>query len=106
MEQEEFYLRIHYKNKTIRYRLNDPNATLNVLMQNLRHSVDAEGKAIFDLPNVDNDLIPVEYYFGKKDENDNNIILNPKIGKTECCLRDYNVKSGDTLEVIMDPIAG
>ena len=44
--------------------------------------------------------------FGKKDENDNFIILNPKIGKTECCLRDYNVKSGDTLEVIMDPIAG
>ena len=106
MERDDFYLRVHYKNKTIRYKLIDPNATLNVLMQNLRHSTDETGKAIFDLPNVDKDGVVVEYFFGKKDENDNFIILNPKIGKTECCLRDYNVKSGDTLEVIMDPIAG
>ena len=75
-------------------------------MQNLRHSTDENGKAIFELPNVDKDGVVVEYFFGKKDENDNFIILNPKIGKTECCLRDYNVKSGDTVEVIMDPIAG
>ena len=45
MERDDFYLRVHYKNKTIRYKLIDPNATLNVLMQNLRHSTDENGKA-------------------------------------------------------------
>ena len=34
------------------------------------------------------------------------IILQPKVGKTKKTLLDYNVKAGDTLEVISDPIAG
>lgn len=51
--------------------------------------------------------VPTEYFFGKKDEaTGRDIILQPKVGKTKKTLLDYNVKSGDTLEIISDPIAG
>lgn len=103
---EEFYIKIHYKNKTVKFKLDDPNKNLGVLMDNLKKSKDNNGLNHFELPNVDSDGVIVEYFFGKKDENGNDIILHPKIGKTEQCLRDYNVKNGDTLEVIMDPVAG
>lgn len=107
MGKENFYLRLSYKNKTIRFQVSNPNDTLKVLMQRLREECkDVNGNPIFELPNVDKDGAVVEYFFGKKDENDNYIILHPTQGKTEQCLRDYNIKSGETLEVIMDPIAG
>ncbi|MDL2326855.1 hypothetical protein LJC67_07245, partial [Bacteroidales bacterium OttesenSCG-928-A14] len=88
------------------YKLDDPNKNLGLLMDNLKMSRDKDGNPHFDLPNVDSDGVIVEYFFGKKDENGNDIILHPKIGKTEQCLRDYNVKTGETLDVIMDPVAG
>ena len=75
-------------------------------MNNLRQAVDNTGTRIFDLPEMI-DYVPTEYFFGKKDEaTGRDIILQPKVGKTKKTLLDYNVKSGDTLEIISDPIAG
>ena len=52
------------------------------------------------------DFSPTEYYFGKKDSEAGNIVLYPKEGKKLFYLQDYNIKNGDTLEIIPDPIAG
>lgn len=103
---EDFFLFLRYKNKTIKFKVTDPNTELEVLMNNLRKAVDATGTRIFDLPEMI-DYVPTEYFFGKKDETTGrDIILQPRIGKTTKCLLDYNVKPGDTLEIISDPIAG
>ena len=75
-------------------------------MNNLRQAVDSTGERVFDMPEMI-DYVPSEYFFGKKDETTGrDIILQPKVGKTAKTLLDYNVKSGDTLEIISDPIAG
>ncbi|MBR3710209.1 MAG: hypothetical protein IKM99_04525 [Bacteroidales bacterium] len=103
---EDFFLFLRYKNKTIKFKITDPNTDLEVLMNNLRKAVDNTGTRIFDLPEMI-DYVPTEYFFGKKDEvTGRDIILQPKVGKTKKTLLDYNVKPGDTLEVISDPIAG
>lgn len=103
---EDFFLFLRYKNKTIKFKVADPNTDLEVLMTNLRKAVDNTGTRIFDLPEMI-DYVPTEYFFGKKDETTGrDIILQPKIGKTKKTLLDYNVKPGDTLEIISDPIAG
>lgn len=103
---EDFFLFLRYKNKTIKFKVTDPNTELEILMNNLRKAVDATGTRIFDLPEMI-DYVPTEYFFGKKDETTGrDIILQPKIGKTPKTLLDYNVKPGDTLEIISDPIAG
>ena len=103
---DDFFLFLRYKNKTIKFKVTDPNTELEVLMNNLRKAVDATGTRIFDLPEMI-DYVPTEYFFGKKDETTGrDIILQPKIGKTPKTLLDYNVKPGDTLEIISDPIAG
>ena len=103
---EDFFLFLRYKNKTIKFKVTDPNTDLEVLMTNLRKAVDNTGTRIFDLPEMI-DYVPTEYFFGKKDETTGrDIILQPKIGKTKKTLFDYNVKPGDTLEIISDPIAG
>ena len=60
----------------------------------------------FDMPAVDPSGAPINYYFGKLDENGQAIILNPKVGKTEQYLHDYNINNGDALTVIYEPIAG
>ncbi len=103
---EDFHLFLRYKNKTIKFKITDPTTGLEVLMGNLRQAVDNTGTRIFDLPEMI-DYVPTEYFFGKKDEaTGRDIILQPKVGKTKKTLLDYNVKSGDTLEIISDPIAG
>ncbi len=103
---EDFFLFLRYKNKTIKFKVTDPTTELEILMNNLRKAVDATGTRIFDLPEMI-DYVPTEYFFGKKDEaTGRDIILQPKIGKTTKTLLDYNVKPGDTLEIISDPIAG
>ena len=103
---EDFFLFLRYKNKTIKFKITDPSTDLEVLMSNLRKAVDNTGARIFDLPEMI-DYVPTEYFFGKKDEvTGRDIILKPKVGKTAKTLLDYNVKAGDTLEVISDPIAG
>ncbi|MBO6026739.1 MAG: hypothetical protein J6P73_05785 [Bacteroidales bacterium] len=103
---EEYFLFLRYKNKTIKFRVSDPTTGLEVLMNNLRQAVDNTGERVFDMPEMI-DYVPSEYFFGKKDETTGrDIILQPKVGKTAKTLLDYNVKSGDTLEIISDPIAG
>lgn len=103
---EEFFLFLRYKNKTIKFKVTNPATELETLMNNLRKAVDATGTRIFDLPEMI-DYVPTEYFFGKKDETTGrDIILQPKIGKSPKTLLDYNVKPGDTLEIISDPIAG
>lgn len=103
---EDFFLFLRYKNKTIKFRVSDPTTGLEVLMNNLRQAVDNTGERIFDMPEMI-DYVPSEYFFGKKDEiTGRDIILQPKVGKTAKTLLDYNVKTGDTLEIISDPIAG
>lgn len=103
---EEFHLFLRYKNKTIKFKVTNPATELENLMANLRKAVDAAGTRIFDMPEMI-DYVPTEYFFGKKDEvTGRDIILQPKVGKTPKSLLDYNVKSGDTLEIISDPIAG
>ncbi len=95
-----------YKNKTIKFKINNPATESEVLMSNLRKAVDNTGTRIFDLSEMI-DYVPTEYFFGKKDETtERDIILQPKVGKTNKTLLDYNVKAGDTLKVISDPIAG
>ena len=103
---EDFFLFLRYKNKTIKFRVSDPTTGLEVLMNNLRQAVDNTGERIFDMPEMI-DYVPSEYFFGKKDEiTGRDIILQPKVGKTAKTLLDYNVKTGDTLEIISDPIVG
>lgn len=103
---EDFYLKLRYKNKLVKFKVNDPHSTLEVLMNNLRFAVDEKGNKVFDMPEMI-DFVPTEYFFGKRDEaTGRDIILQPKVGKTNKTLADYNVKNGDTLEVISDPIAG
>ena len=47
---EDFFLFLRYKNKTIKFKVTDPNTDLEVLMTNLRKAVDNTGTRIFDLP--------------------------------------------------------
>lgn len=103
---EKFYLNIRFKNQTTKVIVDDPNSNLDVLVTNLRNLKDPSGKHYFDLPNMDIEGAPVNYLFGKTDENGKLILLHSKKGKTEYCLRDYNVKSGDSIELVGDYVAG
>lgn len=105
MENEKFYLFLRYNNKTVKFEIKNVNTSLEDLMKNLKKAVDANGKHIFDLPDMI-DFSPTEYYFGKNDKVAGNMVLYPKEGKKLFYLQDYNIKNGDTLEIIPDPIAG
>ena len=84
---EDYFLDITYKNKTVRFRVVNPDAPLSQLMTNLRHAVD--------------------YFFGKEDPTVNEVrVLRPRIGKTDKKLKDYNVNNGDRLFLIPDPFPG
>jgi hypothetical protein len=100
MEDNNFFLFITYKGKTVKFKVQNPADSLEVLMEKLRKL------QIFEMPNVDPSGAPVVYYFGKTDENGQSIILNPRIGKTDMFLHDYNVNNNDSLSVILDPIPG
>ena len=104
--EDKFYLNIQYKNTKQKVQVTDPNCGLDVLIQNLKHLQDREGKYMFDMPTMDVEGTPNDYVFGKIEENGQVSLLHPKRGKTEFCLRDYNVQSGDTLELVPDPKAG
>jgi hypothetical protein len=103
---ETYYLYLRYENKKRKIEVTDPNSNLEVLMDNLKHLQDQDGKFMFDMPNAASDGSIIDYYFGKMDENGQPIILHPKSGKTQYCLGDYNVKSGDTLDLVADPRPG
>lgn len=103
---EDYFLFVTYKGKTVKFKILNPSDSLNTLMEKLRKLKDTTGVPIFDLPNVDPSGAPINYYFGKVDDNGQQIILNPKVGKTELYLHDYNVQNGDKVIVIYEPIAG
>lgn len=104
---EEFLLDIIYKNKTVKFRVVNPDAPLSTLMTNLRHAIGNDGKLIFDFPSIDNTGAPLDYFFGKEDPAVHEIrVLRPRIGKQDQTLADYNVKSGDKLFLVPDPFPG
>ena len=104
MEDVHVYMR--YRNKTIRFKVSDPNYEMEELMESLRNAIDKEGKHFFNLPEMI-DFTPMEYVFGRMDETTGQcVILQPRIGKTKMRISDYNIQNGDTLDVVPDPIAG
>ena len=64
---EDFFLDISYKNKTVRFKVVNPEAPLATLMDNLRHSIGEDGRLIFDFPSIDQTGAPLDYFFGKED---------------------------------------
>jgi hypothetical protein len=104
---EEFLLDLIYKNKTVKFRVVNPDAPLSTLMNNLRHAVGNDGKLIFDFPSIDNTGAPIDYFFGKEDPEVHEVrVLRPRIGKDDQTLADYNVKNGDKLFLVPDPFPG
>lgn len=97
---EEFFLFLTYQGKTLKFKINTPTDSLNTLMEKVKET------NMFDMPSMDPSGAPLEYYFGKSDETGQPIILNPKIGKTEMYLMDYNVENGDALQIVYNPIPG
>lgn len=104
---EEFFLDIIYKDKRVKFKVTNPEASLEVLMQNLRHAVGQDGRLIFDFPSVDQTGAPLDYFFGKEDTVVHETrILRPRIGKTDQTLADYGVENGDTVFLVPDPFPG
>ena len=104
---EDFYLDIVYKNKTVRFRVVNPEAPLSTLMSNLRHAVGADGKLIFDFPSIDESGAPLDYFFGKEDPDVHEIrVMRPRIGRTDQTLADYHVENGDKVFLMPDPFPG
>ncbi len=104
---EDFFLDIVYKNKTVRFRVINPDAPLNTLMTNLRHAVGADGKLIFDFPSIDSTGAPLDYFFGKEDPEVHEVrVLRPKVGKDDQTLADYQVRNGDKVFLVPDPFPG
>ena len=103
----DFFLDISYKNKTVRFRVANPEAPLGTLMTNLRHAIGEDGKLIFDFPSVDETGAPLDYFFGREDPEVHEIrVLRPKIGRNEQTLLDYNVQSGDKVYLMPDTFPG
>jgi len=107
MEQQEFFLNIVYKNKTVKFRIVNPEATLGSLMNNLRHATGKDGRLIFDFPSIDATGAPLEYFFGREDTQTNEVrVLRPRIGKEDQKLSNYNIQNGDTVFLVPDPFPG
>ena len=64
---EDFFLNIVYKNKSVKFRVTNPEAPLATLMTNLRHAIGQDGRLIFDFPSIDDSGAPLDYFFGKED---------------------------------------
>ncbi len=104
---EEFFLDLMYKDKKVRFKVIDPTVPLSVLMNNLRHSTGVDGRLIFDFPSIDSSGAPLDYYFGKHDDETSQVrVLRPRIGRDEQMLSDYSVANGDVLYIIPDPFPG
>jgi hypothetical protein len=104
---EEFLLDLIYKNKTVKFRVVNPDAPLSTLMNNLRHAVGNDGKLIFDFPSIDESGAPLDYFFGKEDPDVHEIrVLRPRIGRTDQKLADYHVENGDKVFLMPDPFPG
>lgn len=106
-DSNEFFLNIVYKNKTVKFRVANPEAPLGTLLTNLRHAIGNDGKLIFDFPSVDSTGAPMDYFFGKEDPQVHEIrVMRPRIGKTDQTLADYGVSNGDTVHLVPDPFPG
>lgn len=104
---EDFFINISYKNKLVKFRVSNPEASLATLMQNLRHATGKDGKLIFDFPSLDPTGAPLDYFFGKEDPQVHEIrVLRPRIGKTDQILADYGIQNGDLVYLIPDPFPG
>ena len=97
--EEDFILLLKYKGKVYRFKVTDPTASLFQLTKNLQNS------GTFEMPSTDNSGAPILYYFAKVKDG-KSMILQPKHGRNEMHLIDYNVKNGDTLLIISEPVAG
>lgn len=107
MEENDFFLNIVYKNKTVKFRVINPDAPLATLITNLRHAIGGDGKLIFDFPSIDATGAPLDYFFGKEDPEVHEIrVLRPRIGHTDQTLTDYQINSGDTVYLVPDPFPG
>lgn len=104
---DDFFLNINYKDKTVKFRITNPDAPLATLMQNLRHAIGQDGRLIFDFPSVDQTGAPLDYFFGVEDPAVHEVrILRPRIGHDDQSLADYNVCNGDTVYLVPDPFPG
>lgn len=104
---EEFFLDIVYKEKKVKFKIVNKDATLESLMHNLRHAIGNDGKLIFDFPSIDATGAPLDYFFGKEDSNTHEVrVLRPKIGRNAQYLTNYNIRNNDTIYVIPDPFPG
>ena len=104
---EDFLLDISYKNKTVRFKVVNPDAPLATLMDNLRHAIGEDGRLIFDFPSIDQTGAQLDYFFGKEDPQVHEIrVLRPRIGREDQKLADYNVQNGDLVYLVPDPIPG
>ena len=82
MEEKDFFLNIVYKNKTVKFRVINPEAPLSVLINNLRHAIGNDGKLIFDFPSIDSTGAPLDYFFAKEDPEVHELrVLRPRIGR-------------------------
>ena len=107
MEENVFLLDIVYKNKTVKFRVVNPDAPLATLITNLRHAIGGDGKLIFDFPSIDPTGAPLDYFFGKEDPEVHEIrVLRPRIGRTDQTLADYHINSGDAVYLVPDPFPG
>lgn len=107
MEENDFFLNIVYKNKTVKFRVVNPEAPLATLITNLRHAIGGDGKLIFDFPSIDATGAPLDYFFGKEDPEVHEIrVLRPRIGRADQTLTDYQINSGDTVYLVPDPFPG
>ena len=99
---EDFFLDIVYKNKTVRFRVMNPEAPLSTLMTNLTHAIGEDGK-----PSIDGTGAPLDYFFGREDPDVHELrVLRPRIGRTDQTLIDYGVQSGDKVFLMPDPFPG
>jgi hypothetical protein len=104
---KDFFLNIVYKNKTVKFRVVNPEAPLATLMTNLRHAIGSDGKLIFDFPSIDSTGAPLDYFFGKEDPEVHELrVMRPRIGNTDQTLADYNIQNEDTVSLIPDPFPG
>ena len=107
MEENDFFLNIVYKNKTVKFRVVNHDAPLATLITNLRHAIGGDGKLIFDFPSIDATGAPLDYFFGKEDPEVHEIrVLRPRIGRADQTLTDYQINSGDTVYLVPDPFPG
>ena len=56
---EDFFVHIRFRNKTIKFKISDPNYEMEQLMNNLKNAADKTGKRFFNLPEMI-DFTPTE----------------------------------------------